>query len=237
MTKRFVCRLALCAGLLLARPATAAQLLTDATGYAGPVIDIGIVPNPGYYFSDTTQYFAAVTGADIAGVTILGTWVATVFGQPSYGFGSNGYSGNSLMIATGYSDSKVTIRFDTPVAAFGSGFNYAPGLDASFPFPVGAPTLAAYDALGALIASYDLSMDAPIDAGGAGDYFAFRGIDGGGQLISRFEFSGSYIGMSVAGSAILPPPPTVPEPQSWALMILGFGLVGSGLRHRRRQLA
>ncbi len=34
-----------------------------------------------------------------------------------------------------------------------------------------------------------------------------------------------------------PPPPGVPEPASWALMILGFGGVGAMLRSRRRSLA
>ncbi|WP_404711930.1 PEPxxWA-CTERM sorting domain-containing protein [Sphingomonas sp. MMS24-J13] len=31
-----------------------------------------------------------------------------------------------------------------------------------------------------------------------------------------------------------PPPPAVPEPSSWALMILGFGAIGMSLRRRRR---
>lgn len=30
-----------------------------------------------------------------------------------------------------------------------------------------------------------------------------------------------------------PPPPGVPEPQNWALMILGFGLIGTAWRRRR----
>lgn len=31
-----------------------------------------------------------------------------------------------------------------------------------------------------------------------------------------------------------PPPPAVPEPASWALMLVGFGLVGGALRGRRK---
>ncbi len=34
--------------------------------------------------------------------------------------------------------------------------------------------------------------------------------------------------------AEVPPPPGVPEPASWALMILGFGGIGAALRRRRR---
>ena len=37
--------------------------------------------------------------------------------------------------------------------------------------------------------------------------------------------------------AVVPPPPTaVPEPASWALMLLGFGGAGAALRRRRRPL-
>ncbi len=31
-----------------------------------------------------------------------------------------------------------------------------------------------------------------------------------------------------------PPPPAVPEPATWALMIVGFGAVGGSIRYRRR---
>jgi hypothetical protein len=33
-----------------------------------------------------------------------------------------------------------------------------------------------------------------------------------------------------------PPPPGVPEPASWAMMVGGFGLLGSVMRRRRRSL-
>jgi hypothetical protein len=34
-----------------------------------------------------------------------------------------------------------------------------------------------------------------------------------------------------------PPPPAVPEPATWSLMLLGFGAIGVAMRRRRRQLA
>jgi hypothetical protein len=222
------------AAAMLSVPAQSAQLLTDGSGYAGPVIDIGFVPSPGYYFSDQPQVFG--------NATVTGTWVATVFGQPYYGFGSNGPSFSNLIIATGFSQASVTIDFATPVAVFGGNFNYAPDPGPGNPFVYDAPTLAAYDSVGDLIASYDLAALAPIDAAGQNDYFSFRGIDGEGRSISRFVFSGSYIGMQVLGTADLtplppPPPGPVPEPASWALLILGFGLTGAVLRQRRTRTA
>lgn len=217
---------------MLAAPAFSAQLLTDGTGYAGPVIDIGHVPFPGYYFGNAPRVFGAVT---ISGDNMFDT---TVYGQPNYGFGNNGQAFTSIMIATGLSDASVFIDFATPVATFGAGFNYAPGLAGTgFPFPVIEPTLSAFDSNGDLIASFDLAMLAPIDSGGQNDYFAFRGIDGEGRGISRFVFTGSYIGMQVAGSADIIGPPGIPEPASWAMLVLGFGFIGSIARKQRLRTA
>lgn len=62
-------------------------------------------------------------------------------------------------------------------------------------------------------------------ASAGGDGFAFPGsinnISTGGRFGANFQFS-------VAG---------VPEPQSWALMIVGFGMVGGVMRRRATHLA
>ncbi len=47
---------------------------------------------------------------------------------------------------------------------------------------------------------------------------------------SQATFAARFI---VDQGAITPPPPGVPEPAAWALMILGFGGVGAMLRRRR----
>jgi hypothetical protein len=39
--------------------------------------------------------------------------------------------------------------------------------------------------------------------------------------------------LSIDGGALPPPTPGVPEPASWALMLLGFGAIGATLRSRR----
>jgi len=39
--------------------------------------------------------------------------------------------------------------------------------------------------------------------------------------------------LGALGLSTLPPPPAVPEPATWAMMIAGFGLVGAAMRRRR----
>ena len=56
------------------------------------------------------------------------------------------------------------------------------------------------------------------------------------ERFQLFEFNGKFIGdepieYSWAYSA-LPPTNAIPEPATWAMMIMGFGLVGAGLRRR-----
>lgn len=198
----------------------AAQLLTDGAGYTGPVIDLGVIPYPGFFFGNAPRVFGNVT---ISGNNIFN---GTAYGQLNYGFTSNGLNISKFIVATSAPDASVFIDFATPVPVFGAGFNYIP----SFPYPVLPPTLSAFDSNGDLIGSYDLLSLAPIDAGGQNDFYAFRGIDGQGRGISRFVFAGSYIAMNVAGSV---GPAVVPEPTTWAMLVLGFGAVGAAARRRR----
>jgi len=79
--------------------------------------------------------------------------------------------------------------------------------------------------------------------GGPGNATAFYKIDAGAGLDS---FTLKYLASS---NAVLyhtgspppppppPPPPGVPEPATWALMIGGFGMVGTTLRRRRSAVA
>ncbi|WP_235902523.1 PEPxxWA-CTERM sorting domain-containing protein [Sandarakinorhabdus oryzae] len=65
---------------------------------------------------------------------------------------------------------------------------------------------------------------------------------GAGSGYTQIGISSAFIIAGLATEIILdppppPPPPGVPEPQSWALLILGFGAVGTRLRRRRLQAA
>lgn len=64
--------------------------------------------------------------------------------------------------------------------------------------------------------------------------------DGSGSSTNTGWQAGGSWGFRVAGAQqalVAAPPPVggIPEPSTWAMMILGFGLVGGALRHSRRR--
>jgi hypothetical protein len=56
---------------------------------------------------------------------------------------------------------------------------------------------------------------------------------GCGSGMFQLPFGGA-LNLSVTGANSLIVPQPVPEPQTWALMIGGFGMIGAMLRRRRR---
>jgi hypothetical protein len=204
--------------LAIAGAASAATLLTSDAGYTGPDLYIGSVGQPNFLFTGSPT---ALPG----GVTFSSTTSNSVIGLGGYGLGGNGFT-NVPIIGLNSASATMTLTFDTAVASFGLGMNYAPVF-------FGAPVIAAYDGGGALIASYNLAALAPISTPAGLNAFAFRGIDGGGVAIKSFTMSGAYI---IASASTGSPPPAVggvPEPSTWAMLIVGFGFVGSTMRNRR----
>ena len=62
----------------------------------------------------------------------------------------------------------------------------------------------------------------------------FNSLTGEGYFLN-----GADIGFLLSGDVIgaaAPPPPAVPEPASWAMMVAGFGLAGLALRRRRTHI-
>lgn len=98
------------------------------------------------------------------------------------------------------------------------------------------------DGTGNLLASLDLSPNAgncgasynagfcPFSPVGVTFSGVARSVSFGG-VANQIVFDDITFGSDVPG------PPPVPEPASWALMIGGFSLVGTGLRRRRRWMA
>jgi hypothetical protein len=69
----------------------------------------------------------------------------------------------------------------------------------------------------------------------------FLATHGGDFQFSNLGLTGRLVNTAgdmqiVSGSAFAAPPtPPVPEPATWAMMLLGFGAIGLSMRHRRRK--
>jgi hypothetical protein len=222
----------------------AATLLTDASGYSGPVLsDMGYSA----YYTYSAGPLTANGEYTTSGVNLGGSETFTGNNLPDtpfpysfvgqtydFGFGTNGvlnYDANNpgLTDLAGVSagTGTVTFTFSVPVATVGTYFNY--GLPSLLlppsAFGYNDPTISAYAANGGLIASYDLLTLAPITTTD-GQPLQFRGIDGNGTLIGSFTFGGSYLAGEVT--------PT-PIPSTWSMMLLGLAVLGFvGYRHGKK---
>ena len=209
------------AAIAFGAPASAATLLTSAVGYAGPVLDLSSFGNDVQYTSIAAPILLP------GGITVTADQTVSVIGRDpasGYGLAGNGQILSSTIVGTNAEDTVVTFRFTVPVSRFGLNLNYAP-IDDVFPI------IRAFDSNGTLLGSFDLSSLAPISTPLVLDAFAFRGIDGDGTGIDRFEMQGSYL--VAAGQMTVTN--TVPEPAAWLTMLTGFGILGSAMRVKARR--
>lgn len=161
------------------------------------------------------------------------TWTSTnastqggsVYGYTGgYGFAANGYDTENLVGLNDSSDvygvvDSMTFHFATPVSSVGGYLNWVPSLA-----PV---TIAVYDASDNLLDSLVVS------AGGINLVTpnSFYGFTEATADISSFTLTDGYIavlsglnGQEITGS--------VPEPATWAMMLVGMGAIGFAMRRR-----
>ena len=112
------------------------------------------------------------------------------------------------------SSDTMTISFSTPVAGFGGLLNYAP-MD-------GTATIAVYDLSRTLIESKILNFTVTdVNQG------VFLGFLENTSKISYFTMSGAFIGGT--NFEVLT---SVPEPETYAMLMAGLGLMGIAARRR-----
>ncbi len=181
---------------------------------------------PGANTNAAESAFLAATGSlDIidfesalpSGVTVTGGTVrSTPPGAPQF-WGSNVTPGGSF-----YLDFRgdVTFGFDAPIDSFGLVMG---GLQ-------GPNTISWVNSLG--------SQQVSVVNNGGGSGFAFLGFTDAGEMISSITVSspGDFDGLDDVRFGRIGIP-AVPEPATWAMMLVGFGFIGGAMRARKRQPA
>ncbi len=210
--------LALAGALLLAaHPASAAVITTLPEGVAQPIVGTNR-PNVNHpvAFGDGVTYQAK---------TSAGEQASSVFGATgTYSFANSGYWSGTPYAAIGLQTAIMSFSFADPVSAALAEFNWARAPNSP------ALTFRAYNSAGKLLESLSFAADDPAYTTG------FYGFQRASNDISRFEVEGYWVGtrnLSTFTGAVS----AVPEPATWAMMIIGFGAAGAAIRRRRDAFA
>jgi hypothetical protein len=162
------------------------------------------------------------------GVTYTAQASYSVLGNGGYGIGSNGtWSGRSGFGTNSNGSEWVDFHFDAgPVSFVGLQMNYLPG--------IGPVLLQALGAGGNILASYDVSVLAPINSPNGLNYSEFRGINRAQADIASLRISGGYaIGDDLTFARVT----ATPEPGTIVLMGTGLVAIAGGVIRRRRPVA
>lgn len=216
---------ALVSGVAFISGAQAALVTTDV-GYTGPQLDLSAYKTGNYNFTFGPSAIPGGITFTRSTDTASNSGQGGVLGQGGYGLAANGSFGGDAVYA-GLDGAQGFIRFtlNAPVASFGLYVNYAPGFG-------DAPVIAALDQANNVIESYDLAALAPVSTPGGFNEFQFRGISLASKSIYTLQLSGSYIIAAGAANGQTPP---VPEPETYALVLGGLGVVAFAARRRKAQ--
>lgn len=186
----------------------------------------------------STAIVAPATAATIIPVSGVGS-----SSYPSYG-GSNAVDGNVLTDwASNSQGVGSSILFDLGGSYFLSGANLADRVTSGggnggyvggfFDFTT-AFTLTYYGSNNVALGSQSFSRTPPVSPTGPNDFAGSFVVNQAGKISSvRYTVdaaNGVNPGLSEASFI-----GSVPEPATWGMMLVGFGLVGAGLRSRRKE--
>lgn len=150
------------------------------------------------------------------GITFTSTAPAAYGWSNLYGFGGNGSWAGTPMIGLNDAEGFFTLTFTSAISGFLADVNWTSNFSNN-------ATMQAFDAKGAMIDELVLANGGNLVAPG------FYGFSQTGNIISSIRFSNKYIGIRSISIAA-----AIPEPATWAMMLLGFGMIAGAARYRRR---
>ena len=213
--KKFVFAISIASAALFSSVAQAA-LVTDVGALSSPQVT---VTDFGLHNTNVGSFNALIPGTYNVNMSYTGT-DGLYFDYNGWGLGSNGTaSGPSVGI-----NQQGTLRFDFlggSVAGVGFLMNYAPSF--------GPVSLVAYDAGHNILEQYELNATAPILT----NTFQFRGIQMGATNIASFELTSSGNPSPLFQSMTFTA--AVPEPETYAMLLAGLGLMGALARRRQQK--
>lgn len=210
--------------LLASAGAANAALLTTNVGYTGMGIDLSPYATGDYNFTFGPAPIPGGITFTRDPSTASNSGNGAVLGQGPYGLASNGtFGGDAVYAGLDGAEGWMRFTFDSAQTSFGAFTNYAPGSGSD-------PMIRVLRADLSVIEEYNLATDAPISTPGGFNEFAFRGIMSD-ESFMVFELSNSYILATGTPDGV----PVVPEPETYALMLLGLGTVGFVARRRQRR--
>ncbi len=162
------------------------------------------------------------------------TYFATLSGDNEVSPVASPASGSAVFTVSG-TDLLVEFKFADLTSGLVAGhIHCCVGPDANAGVAIGFTNLPTGETTGSYAALYDLSLSSTFIG-------AFLAASGGtadlarARLLDAFDTSFAYINLHTSifpGGEIRGQIASVPEPANWAMMVLGFGLVGGALRCR-----
>lgn len=217
------------AALALCAIAPSAASATVITGF-------GSLPGGNPIYLPSANYVGSGPVAVGGGVTWSSNQSNSLYGW------TGGYVTNTLVVAPGNPPiiglndaydvgsggyATMTLTFATPTSGFLAEIFWNNGFSNA-----NSANIAAYDSAHNLLEYFQLNNNGN-DIGLLSGYYGFAHAIAD---IAYINFNNGYIGarnLSYVGPAINAPQSAVPEASTWAMMIVGFGLLGMFHRHRK----
>lgn len=208
----------LCAVAIAAPAFAATSTYTDratfnanATISSTATFDGAVLPGfDGVYFGDTGGSNGVIFAGTDAEITIVRG------GASGLHLAGNAYGSDYLRWESAF----LTVSFPDPVIAVGFDFMDLTGRPTTFTFDIGGVSSSFVS--GATSKFFGLTTDTPFSS------FTIKAL-----LNNRDEPFGLYPTLDTLAYGYAPRGGAVPEPATWAMMLLGFGGMGAMLRRRR----